>query len=143
MKTTAVMAIKARDIPTILIERIEAAHPRPAYFGSDETNEWPAGVLARLLNQAVLAEADRAEAVTCPGCEWQCRKHVEVRQAKTELRAFIMCDEEPDYGRVGVSLDRLQRFETDLRRLGLFVAGMLNIGPPKVSRISQPMRWAL
>lgn len=134
LQAMTLMAIKARDIPTILIERIEASHPRPAYFETEDTDEWPAGVLTRLLDQGVLAEADRAEATTCPGCEWRCRKHVEVRKAGTELRASIGCDEEPDYGRIRVSLDRLRRFESELRRLGLFVARMLNFGSPKVSR---------
>lgn len=128
------MALKVRDISAVLIERIEAAHPRPAHFEFDETVEWPADVLSSLLKQEVLVEAERAEAITCPGCEQQCRKRVEVRRTGKTRRAFIMCDEEPNHGRVPVSLESLQLFETDLDRLARLMAKALKSGPPRVSR---------
>ena len=43
------MAIKARDIPRILIEGLEATHPAPALFDADDTDHWPPGVLQHLL----------------------------------------------------------------------------------------------
>ena len=130
----AAMAIKARDVPTILVERIEAAHPAAALFGADEIDDWPGEVLSALLRQGIVLETDRAEVATCPGCEWQCHKRVIVRKAGDTSRAFIMCDEEPDNGRVSVSLSSLASFASDLRALGRFAASALGIGPPKVSR---------
>ena len=60
------MPVRARDIPTILVERIEAAHPAPASFGADETDDWPAKVLPTLLRQGVVAEDDRVDSVIIP-----------------------------------------------------------------------------
>lgn len=128
------MAIKDTDIPTILIERVEATNPAPAYFDRGETDEWPQDALPSLLRQGVLKEADRAEAITCPGCEWQCHRRVLVRRAGDLSRARIMCDEEPRHGWIPVDLRRLQRFETDLRTLALLVATELKVGAPKISR---------
>jgi hypothetical protein len=130
------MAMKPRDIPAILIERIEAAHPAPGSFAADETHDWPSEVLPALLRQGVIAEADRAEAVTCPGCEWQCTKRVVVRKAGATSSAFIICDEEQDHGRIPVPLNSLRTFVTGLGALSRFAAAVLRIGPPKVSRHS-------
>lgn len=127
------MAIKAIEIPTVLIERVEAAHPAPAYFGIDETDDWPAQVLAALLRQGVLTEADRATAIDCPGCEWHCQKRVVVRRADDVSRAFIVCDEVPQHGRVTIGLRNLRQFQTSLRSIGLVVAGAIKAGAPKVT----------
>jgi hypothetical protein len=128
------MAIKTSDIPTILIERIEAAHPAPAHFEVAETDDWPTDSLSALLKQGVLVAADRARATTCPGCEWQCQKHVVVRNVGSISRAFITCDEEPELGRICVSLRSLQRVMTDLRTLSLFVARATKRGMPRVAQ---------
>jgi hypothetical protein len=130
------MAMKPRDIPAILIERIEAAHPAPGSFAAEETHDWPSEVLPALLRQGVIAEADRAEAVTCPGCEWLCTKRVVVRKAGATSGAFIICDEEQDLGRIPVPLDSLRTFVTGLGAMSRFAAAALRIGPPKVSRHS-------
>jgi hypothetical protein len=128
------MAIKPRDVPTILVQRIEAAHPAPALFGADETQDWPSEVLPALLTQGVLVEADRAKSISCPGCEWQCNKRVVVRKAGDTSRAFITCDEEPDQGRVQVLMASLARVAVTLPALSQIVASALDIGPPKASR---------
>lgn len=128
------MAIKARDVPAIIVERIQAAHPARAYFSAGETNDWPVGVLPTLMKQGAIVEADRASAVDCPGCEWQCHKNVEVHKAGSVTRAFVMCDEEPDHGRITVPLVALRRFVTDLRVMSNVIAHSLDIGPPRVSQ---------
>ena len=128
------MAITPRDISAILVDRIEAAWPAPGYFDVSETDDWPAEVLPALLNQRIIIEVSRSEAITCPGCEWQCHKAVVVRQAGNGTRAFIFCNEEPDLGRVPVFLDRLQRFATDLKALATLFADKLKVDPPKASK---------
>lgn len=128
------MAVSANDIATILIERIEAAYPGPAYFSADETDDWPAELLSCLLSQRLVAVAERAEAITCMGCEWQCHKHVEIRMADAKVRAFIKCDEAPCHGRVPVDLRQLQRFETGLRMFGDFLGSVLRSDCGRISR---------
>ena len=54
------MAIRARDVPAILVERVEAAHPAPASFSADEIDDWPGDVLPVLLSHSVVVNADRA-----------------------------------------------------------------------------------
>lgn len=130
----ATMAIKTCDVPTILVERIETTHPAPALFSAVETQDWPEEVLPALLRQGVVAEADRAEAIMCPGCEWQCNKRVVVRKLGDTSRGFIMCDEEPQQGRVPVPMASLKRVKATLLTLGQIVAGELDIGPPKLLR---------
>lgn len=51
------MAIKARDMPRILIERLEATHPAPALFDADDTDHWPPGVLLYLLDSKLILPA--------------------------------------------------------------------------------------
>ena len=43
-------AVKAADLPSILLERIEAAFPEPAIFGLLETESWPDGALRSLID---------------------------------------------------------------------------------------------
>lgn len=127
------MTIKARDLPMVLVERIEDAHPAHAMFASGEVDGWPAGALMALQTQTLLGTSNRAQAIDCPGCELRCNKEVEVRQAGMTNRAFIVCNEEPDLGRIAVKLTSLQVFETDLRRISTFVANALQLGPPRAS----------
>lgn len=121
------MAIQTTDILSILVERIEAAYPAPALFAADETDEWPAGVLPNLLECGLLRQAGRAEAVTCPGCEWQCHKTVVVRsaQARSGIRAFITCDAEPALGRISVPRPSLTQYATTLRAIGAFITAIM------------------
>ena len=106
------MAIKARDIPRILIERLEATHPAPAFFDADDTDHWPPGVLQQLLDSKIIQPAPRAVSTTCGGCDWNCNKRVVFRQkpAKGGPHAFVQCNEAPDLGRIHVSIDRLETY---------------------------------
>jgi hypothetical protein len=103
------MAVRSSDIPALLVERIEAAHPEPALFSRTETDGWPQGALDHLVDRGFLRLAHRAESVVCPGCEWQCHKAVVVRKAKgsPEPLALIDCDEAPDHGHVFIPLRSL------------------------------------
>ena len=129
------MAIKAADIPNILVERIEAAHPAPGYFSAGEADDWPNGVLESLLNVGVLQVTNRAEVVVCPGCEYQCQKAVVVRiSARQERRAFINCDEEPAHGRVPINLRSLEQYRITLGLMASMLSGLLGFGTPRASK---------
>ena len=106
------MAIKSRDIPRILIERLEATHPAPAFFDADDTDHWPPGVLQQLLDSKIIQPAPRAVSTTCGGCDWNCNKRVVFRQkpANGGPHAFVQCNEAPDLGRIHVSIDRLETY---------------------------------
>ena len=64
------MAVRARDLPAVLLGRIAQSHPAPAQFARGETDEWPDGTLAALLEAGIVYHANRADVVICPGCEW-------------------------------------------------------------------------
>ena len=123
------------DIPGIIAERIEAAHPRPALFSAAETDDWPNGALDHLLEDGILQRAQRAEAVMCPGCDWQCHKPVIVRTlgAGPSRHAFIVCDEQPDHGRQPVTLRSLDQYSATIDGLSIFLADQMVYGPPRSS----------
>jgi len=121
--TVRAMAIKPRDFPRILVERLEASHPAPAIFDADETSEWPDGIVHALLRSGLLQEARRPTTLVCDGCNWSCDKPVIVRKlvASGRTRAFIQCDEEPDLGRIQVPMERLRGYRLVLRMLDRFI----------------------
>ena len=129
------MTIATSDIPNILIERIEGAHPRPALFSARETGEWPAQVLDILLYCGVLRSAVRADSSLCPGCEWQCHKPVVSRTIADhpETRAFVTCDEEPGLGRISIPAPSLVQYGATLSAVCEFVAGRMALGVPTPS----------
>ncbi len=122
-------AVKAADLPSILLERIEAAFPEPAIFGLLETESWPDGALRSLIDCRLLQETSRATSILCDGCEWSCCKPVIVRTGLTNrsARAFVECDEEPDLGRIFIPLERLKRYRLTLAMLASFIRQALAI----------------
>lgn len=123
------MSISKGDLPSIIVERIEASFPAPAIFSGDEILHWPDGTLRSLEAAGVFQQAERADAVICDGCAWCCFKPVVVRTSGRShtARAFIVCDEEPDYGRIDVGLDRIQQYRTTLSLLAGFLRGALSL----------------
>jgi hypothetical protein len=128
------MVVRARDLPAVLLVRIAQSHPAPAQFARVETDEWPDGTLSALFQAGIVYRAERADAVVCPGCEWQCFKAVLVRtSAANRVRAAIMCDEEPQHGRIPVTISLLDRFATSLRTLAGLIARELKLETPSIS----------
>lgn len=123
------MAIRATDLPQILLDRLGAAAPSPAIFAADELMEWPACAVEVLRRCRLLEETNRATSVVCDGCERGCMKPVAVRArpgGERGARAFVACDEEPDLGRIPVEHQRLLRYSTSLTRLAAFLASALD-----------------
>jgi hypothetical protein len=138
--TARPMAVKTADIPTILTHRIEAAYPAPAHFSAAEIDDWPAGVLNYLSDQGVLQMAERATSLVCPGCEWQCHKTVAVRSSgvRANAQAFIICDEEPDLGRISVAPRHLTQYRTTMAAVCSFIGGSMGLGVPRSSASGGP-----
>ena len=132
--------VPENDIGRIVIDRLEAAFPQPAIFSADEISEWPDGALTALEAAALLQETVRAAAVMCDGCHWCCHKPVEVRRHAVGQvpYVYIICDEEPNLGRIEVSWDRLRQYRTTLNSLagflrmalGLTASAPLSSSPP-------------
>lgn len=121
------MAISEADLPNIIIERLEAYYPAPAIFSADEIVDWPEGVISELQTTGLIRSTERAENITCDGCHWGCMKPVVVRKQKASTRAFIVCDEEPDLGRIKVSLEHLQQYLSTLSLLAGFLRVSLGL----------------
>ncbi len=128
------MPIRQNDVPRIVVERTAIAHPRPAYFGYAEVCDWPDGSLCELMRAGLLTEAEQAQSIVCPGCEWQCCKRPTVRRDTAgRRRAYISCDEEPRHGRIRLSLRNLGQYQATVRRLSECLAGLLGFGPVRPS----------
>ena len=129
------MTIAISNIPRILIERIEGAHPGPALFSARETGEWPDEVLDALLQCGVFRLAVGADSSWCPGCEWQCHKPIVSRTItyRAETRAFIICDEEPGLGRISIPAPSLIQYVVTLSAVCGFIADQMALGAPTPS----------
>jgi hypothetical protein len=120
------MAIRAADIPRVVVERIAATHPHPAHFGFAEVCDWPDGALHALMRAGVLIEAGQAESIVCPGCEWQCHKTPTIRRdAAGRRQAYVSCDEEPSLGRIRLPLRSLIQHKATFRMLSECLAVLL------------------
>ncbi len=119
--------IRAHDIPRVLIERLEAAHPEAAYFGADELEVWPDDVVPQLLADGMLKPSGRTSSADCDGCDWNCQKSIVVRKRPDgqAIKAFILCDEEPNLGRIPVDSERLKQFSFTFGGLNNFLRAAL------------------
>jgi len=116
-----------------VIERVGAEYPSPSTFFGYELDEWPEGTVRIMVSCGLLLETSRARAAVCNGCEYACHKLVNVR-TKSEAQAptgFIVCDEEPELGRIPVPMDRLRRFRAAIDTVGRTVAGCLELDPSR------------
>jgi len=97
---------------------------RSTSFGIDEIREWRPGDLEALEATGLLRPAEHATSVTCDGCGDGCLADVEFVGGGDEgpLRAYVVCQERDDIGRVAVPLERLKRWGVDLSALAEAVA---------------------
>jgi hypothetical protein len=129
------MAVTRADLSAIILERIEGSHPGSALFSGAEIDDWPQGSLDHLRAHCILHAVQRAEAAVCPGCSRQCHKPVVVRNGGPSVgrRAFIVCDEEPDYGRQSIDLRSLDQYRATIWSLCPFLADQMGLGPVRSS----------
>lgn len=93
-----------------LLHRLEAGVT--VYIGGRELGEWPADAVVALQSARLLVKARPATRLECPGCEHQCDKPVELYPAEDArpARAYIMCDEPADMGRIPLDLADLEQW---------------------------------
>lgn len=113
----------------MIIERVAAEHPAPAVFFGYEMDEWSTGAMEVLAEKGLIIESGRATSAVCTGCGIQCHKRVVVRRlpAGGEARAFIVCDEEPDHGRIPLRLEHLRSFQASFATVARLAADCLNL----------------
>jgi hypothetical protein len=123
--------VKTADIPAIVLDRIADHSPQHALFDSDEVPAWPPWVLKALLTAGLLRETSRATEVFCDGCDWGCLKPVIVRALPNarKPRAFVVCDEEPDLGKIEITPERLKRYMATVGLAARFVGRSLGLKP--------------
>ena len=117
------------DPVRVVLDRVAMEHPSPAYIAGYESAEWPAGAASMLVKLGLLIETTRATSATCPGCELGCHKPVLVRSRRRPDPpiAYILCDEEPDLGRISVRLEHLRRFQASLSTAASYIRSALGI----------------
>lgn len=115
----------------IVLERLGCADPeKGAFFFWDEVKDWPSGVLDVLMTSGLLQQAQPRDTIECDGCEENCiNKPVVVYPAQEDKpgRAFIVCDEPNDMGRIRVSFDRMGQWRCSVDAVCGFIAASLGL----------------
>ena len=81
-------------------------------IGADEAADWPEGAFATLEQDKLLTQTTPASSIECTGCEEACFMTVNIlpTEAGRPARAFIVCTERDDMGRVKVEFPRLRQW---------------------------------
>ena len=92
----------------------------------------------------MLRQGDYATSTTCPGCEQRCLAEVELLDAGEgePPRAYVVCEERDDIGRVAIPLERLRQWKVDLGPLAEIVAEELGAKGNVEERVTGRL-WSL
>src|SRR5690606_11309140 len=114
------------------LDRVAMEHPSPAYIAGSEIAEWPAGAESILVKLRLLVEPTRATSATCAGCELGCHQPLLMRSSPRPDPpvAYLLCDEEPDLGRISIRLEHLRRFRASLSTAAFFISSVLKLAEP-------------
>lgn len=128
------MVTKHIDPLQVVLYRAGYADPaKGAFFFWDEVKDWPAGALEVLETSGLLQQAQPLTTIECDGCEENCiNKPVVVYPAQEDKpgRAFIVCDEPNDLGRIHVSFDRMRQWQTTGGLIATVLARLLGFSQP-------------
>lgn len=127
-----------------LLARLEASAGAAVHIGAEELREWPAEAVRALQFARLLMKARPASRLTCPGCEKQCTKEIDVFPAEgvRPARAYIYCDEPEDLGRFEIELAALEQWRITGDMLAGEVAHLLGITKQPVADRNRT-KWAL
>ncbi len=118
----------------VVLERLGYAAPaKGAFFFWDEVKDWPAGALDELVTSRLLQQAQPMATIECDSCEDRCsNKPVVVYPAQKDKpgRAFIVCDERDGMGRIGVSFDRMRKWQATGELIAAVLARLLVLSQP-------------
>ncbi len=116
---------------------------RSTAFLTDDVNGWEPGALESLTSAGVLRPGELATSVTCSGCERACIEDVEfVGDGEESPRAYVVCSEREDMGRVEVPLERLRTWVVDLGGMAQHLKGSLT-GRGPVEELVPGRVWSL
>jgi hypothetical protein len=89
-----------------------------AVFSREDIAAWPKGDFEEALRIGLLEEAAPATEVVCPGCEDACLEDVEVvyGDRPEDTRAYVICGQRDDIGRVSIPLESLKRWAANKSR---------------------------
>lgn len=122
----------ASDLLETVLDRLGSAEAAEAFFGADETADWPPGVLDVFLTHGLLRRAQPAQVIECRGCEENCFMPVHVFPAEggRPARALIACDKRDDVGRVEVDFRRLKQWQATGGMIATVLARLLEFSEP-------------
>lgn len=87
---------------------------------------WRPGDLDALTSARLLHVGEFATSVICPGCPEACIRPVELVGGRDEpLRAFVVCDQRDDMGRIEVPLERLKQWRVTAPKIAEWLADEL------------------
>lgn len=130
-----------QDTLVELLARVGASGGAAVLVCEHELTQWPSAAVAAMKAQRLLAKANPASSVICPGCERECVMpvHVLPNTARTPA-AFIVCDKRSDVNRVVVPIDCLSQWKCNADGVSTFVANTLGLRPSAQST-DVPTRW--
>lgn len=104
--------MRADELLASLKARFKGNKADEIIIGADELADWPDGVFAGFEQDKLLAQAAPASNMECTGCEEACLMPVNILppDAGRPARAFIVCTERDDMGRVAVEFPRLRQW---------------------------------
>lgn len=125
-----------------LVNRLKASGGSAVQIGGGDLNEWPVDSVAALKSARLLVKAPPASRLVCPGCERQCDKPVELYPAEgaKPARAYIICDEPEDMGRIHLDLADLEQWRVSGDASPASVAKALGIPLQSVESGAHPSR---
>lgn len=127
-----------------MLHRLRAKQDAAVYIGRRELSDWPADAVKALKSARLLVKARPASRLVCPGCERQCDKPVELHPAEgaRPARAYIICDEPEDIGRIHMDLADLEQWRVSGEASPAAVAQALGVPLLLVEFGAQPSRQA-
>jgi len=89
-----------------------------AVFSREDIAAWPKGDFEEALRTGLLEEAAPATGVVCPGCEEACLEevHFVYGDRPEDTRAYVICGQRDDIGRVPIPLEMLDRWAANKGR---------------------------
>lgn len=125
----------------VLVNRLEASCGAAVHVGGSELGEWPADSVAALKAARLLVRARPASRLVCPGCERRCDKSVDLYPAEDAkpARAYIICDEPEDMGRIQLELADLEQWRMSGDATPASVAQALGV-PLLPAKVAKPSR---
>lgn len=125
-----------------LVNRLKASGGAAVHIGCSDLSEWPADSVAALKSARLLVKARPVSRLVCPGCERQCDKPVELYPAEgaKSARAYIICDEPEDMGRIHLDLADLEQWRVSGDASPASLARALSVSLPVAVGGAQPSR---